>query len=132
MLHGEEVHQCNVLHILRERSHQWWVAHARPYVFNLVEQAHEHIVGRQLLVATLAAYVVYGAHDASEVGHHRAHHASGQSAAQQERRHVLVAGVDEVAQPLVDELLCERACLHVGAHVDVGHVEALVAQHRLH
>ena len=43
---------------------------------------------------------------------------------------MLVSRVDEVAQPVVDKLLCECACLHVGIHIQIGHLEALVLQHR--
>jgi len=37
LLHREQVHQRDVLGILREWCHQWWIAHTRPYVSNLVE-----------------------------------------------------------------------------------------------
>ena len=67
-----------------------------------------------------------------QVRHHASHHSAGQSASKQQRTHQLVAGVDEVAQPVVDELLRQRACLHVGVHVDFCHFEAFVLQHALH
>ena len=128
----EQVEERDVLHVLRERRHQRWIAHARPHVFHLVEEFHEHVVGRKFGLALLLSLLVDDAHDAAEVRHHRAHHATRQSAAEQERRHVLVARIDEVAEPVVDEFLRERAGFHVGVHVDVGHVESLVSQHRLH
>ena len=45
---------------------------------------------------------------------------------------MLVGRIDEVAQPLVDKLLSERAGMHIGIHIDFGHVEALVLEHTLH
>ena len=70
--------------------------------------------------------------DAGKVGHHAAHHSAWQSATQQQRTHVLVARIDEIAQPVVDKLLCQCAGLHIGVHVDFGHLEAFVLQHALH
>ena len=44
---------------------------------------------------------------------------------------MLVGGIDEAAQPVVDELLSQRAGLHIGIHIQVCHLEALVLQHAL-
>ncbi len=44
LLHGEEVHQSDVLCILRERSHEWWITDTRPYISHLVEELDEQIV----------------------------------------------------------------------------------------
>ena len=44
---------------------------------------------------------------------------------------MFVGRIDEVAQPVVDELLSQRTSLHIGIHIQVGHLEALVLQHRL-
>ena len=76
--------------------------------------------------------IVDDAVNASQICHHRAHHAARQSAAEQERGHVLVAWIDEVAEPVVDELLRQRTSLHICVHIQVSHLEALVLQHRLH
>lgn len=108
------------------------ITHAGPYVGHLVEEAYEQGVFRESLLAVLHAVGVDGAHHAGEVGHHRAHHAARQAAAQEQRRHEFVAGVHEVAQEVVDELLCEFAGLHVGFHVYFGYVEAGVLEHALH
>ena len=132
LFHGEQVEECDVLHILREWCHQWWIAHTRPNIFHLVEQGDKHVVGGELGLALLLAQVVDNALNATQVGHHRTHHTTGQATAEQQTRHLLVAGIDEVAQPVVDELLRQRAGLHVGLHVDIGNIEAFVAQHRLH
>ena len=40
--------------------------------------------------------------------------------------------VDEVSQPVVDELLGEGTCLHVSVHIDFLDLEALVLQHGLY
>ena len=45
---------------------------------------------------------------------------------------MFVGRIDEIAQPVVDELLRKRACLHVGIHVDFLNLKTLVFQHRLH
>ena len=45
---------------------------------------------------------------------------------------MFVGRVNEVAQPVVDELLREGASLHVSVHVDFWHIETFVLQHRLH
>ena len=84
LLDGEEVHQRDVLHILAERSNQWRIAHARPHVFHFAEEFHEHVVHRQLLLALLLAQVVDGLANTAQVGHHTAHHAAGQTAAEQQ------------------------------------------------
>ena len=132
LCHREQVHQGDVLGVLAERCHQWRIADHRPYVLHLVEQGHEHVVGVQFGFALLLAQVVDGSLYAAQVGHHGPHHAAGQTAAEQEAGHVLVGGVDEVAEPVVDELLGEGTGLHVGVHVDFGHVEAFVLQHGLY
>ena len=132
LLHREEVHQGDVLRVLRERGDQWGIAHARPHILHLVEQLHQHVVHRQHWLALLLAQLVDHGLNAAQVGHHRAHHAARQAAAEQQARHVLVGRIDEVAQPVVYELLRQRACLHIGIHVEVGHFEALVLQHRLY
>ena len=84
LFHCEEVHQGDVLHILAERCYQWGIAYARPYIFYFVEQFHEHIVGCQFFVAALLADIVDGTHDTAQVGHHRTHHATRQTASQQQ------------------------------------------------
>ena len=111
LLDSQQVHQRDVLDILAERSNQWRIAHARPYVLNLIEELDEQVVHRQLVLTLLLAYVVDGGAHTAEVGHHRTHHAAGQTAAEQERRHYLVTGVD------------------VGTHVDFGYLEALILEH---
>ena len=129
---SQQVHQRNVLRVLRERCHQWGITYLRPYIFYFVEQLHQHVVHRQRRLALLLTQLVDHRLDRTEVGHHRAHHAAGQTAAEQQARHVLVGGIDEAAQPVVNELLRQTASLHIRIHIDVCHLEALVLQHRLH
>ena len=45
---------------------------------------------------------------------------------------MFVGRIDEVAQPVVDKLLGQRTGLHIGIHIQVSHLEALVLQHRAH
>ena len=45
---------------------------------------------------------------------------------------MLVGRIDEVAQPVVDELLREAASLHIRVHINIGHLEAFVLQHGLY
>ena len=66
-----------------------------------------------------------------EVGHHRAHHSSGQAAAYEQGAHLGVGRVDPVAEEVVDEFLGEAADFHVGVHVDVLHEESVGAHHLL-
>ena len=77
---GKQVHQGDVLHILRERCHQWGITHAWPYIFYLVEEFHEHIVYRQHGITLLLTQLVDHRHDTTQVGHHRTHHSTRQSA----------------------------------------------------
>ena len=44
---------------------------------------------------------------------------------------MLVGRIDEVAKPIIDELLSECTGLHIGIHIQIGHLEALILQHRL-
>ena len=84
LLHGEEVHQGDVLGILAEGGHQWRITHAWPYVLHLVEELDQKVVHRQLLLALLLADVVDGLAHSAQVCHHGAHHTAWQTAAQQE------------------------------------------------
>ncbi len=68
----------------------------------------------------------------TEVSHHRTHHAARKTTGEQQRGHHLVAGVDEVAEPLIDELLRHGTGLHVSVHIDVWHIEVSMLQHALH
>ena len=129
---GQQVHEGDILDVLREGGDQWGITHARPDVGHFVEELDEDLVGGEFGFALRLQGVVDDAMDAGEVGHHGAHHAARQSASEEEGGHVFVARVDEVAEPVVDELLGEGACAHVGVHIYFFHLEALVLQHRLH
>ena len=61
LLHCEEVHQRNVLHILREWRYEGWITHAWPNVFHLVEEVDKHVVGRQFGLALLRTDAIDGA-----------------------------------------------------------------------
>ena len=67
--------------------------------------------------------------EALEVGHHRAHHAAREAAADQERAHVRVVWIDPVAEEVVNELLCQCPDLHVCVHVEVLDCEAVGLEH---
>ena len=129
---GEEIHQSNVLHILAEGRNEGRITHTRPHISHFVEEFHQEGVFREGFFTLLLAVGVDGFAHTGQIGHHRAHHSAGQTATEQERRHEFVAGIDEIAQPLVDELLREFARLHVGVHIDLGHVETGVLEHALH
>ena len=55
-----------------------------PYVSHLVEELHEHLVGRIFLLALRAEDRVDGAMDTGEVGHHTSHHTAWQTAAEEQ------------------------------------------------
>ena len=129
---GAHVHQRDVLDVLAERGHQSWGAHHRPDILHLLEELHEQLVLGEGLFAGFFERFVDVLVDALHVGHHGPHHASGQTAAEQQRCGDLVLGFDEEAEEVVHELLGEAAGLHVGVHVDVGDLEAVVAEHGLH
>ena len=80
LLDGQQVHQRNVLRVLRERSYQWGIAHLWPYILYLVEQLHQHVVHRERRLALLLAQLVDHRLDRTKVGHHRTHHATRQTA----------------------------------------------------
>ena len=127
-----EVHEGHVLDVLAEGGDEWGIAELGPDVFYFVEEHDEQVVQAEFGFAlSLEQHVDAGVH-AFEVGHHGAHHAAGQSAFEQQGGHVFVGGVHEVSQEVVDEALRHAACLHVGFHVDVGHLEAGIAQHGLY
>ena len=44
LFHRKQIHQGDVLGVLREWRHQWGITHARPYIFYLIEQLHKHVV----------------------------------------------------------------------------------------
>ena len=39
-----KIHQCNILHILTERSHQRRITQLRPHIFHFVEKHYQQIV----------------------------------------------------------------------------------------
>ena len=67
-----------------------------------------------------------------QVGHQRTHHAARQTRTDEQGVHQTVARRDVQTQEVVHELLDEGAHLHVGLHVDFGHLIAGVLQHGLH
>ena len=42
---------------------------------------------------------------------------------------MLVGWVYEVSEPVVDKLLCEGACLHIGVHVYLRDIESGIVKH---
>ena len=129
---GADVHQRDVLDILAERGHQTRRAHHRPHGSHFVEQLDQQFVFAERRLAFLLQSLVQIAVDTLQVGHHGAHHAAGQSATEQQRGGNLVLRLDEVAQEVVHELLSERTGLHVGVHINICNLEAVVAKHSLH
>ena len=84
LLHREQIHQGDVLGVLRERCHQWWIAHARPHIGHLVEEFDEQVINTELGLTLLLADVIDGGADAAKIAHHGPHHAAGQSAGEQQ------------------------------------------------
>ena len=84
LLHRQQIHQRDVLRVLRERCHQWGITDTRPYILYLVEQLYQHVVHRECGLALLIAQFVDHCLDRTEVGHHRTHHAAGQTTAEQQ------------------------------------------------
>ena len=126
-----QVHQRGVLHVLAERGHERGITELGPYVLDFLEEHHHQLVEGDLLLALVAQGHVDGALETLEVGHHGAHHATGQSAAYQKRRADVVVRLDEHAQKIVDECLGESSGLHIGVHVDVLYEESGILQHGL-
>ena len=67
--------------------------------------------------------------EALQVGHHRAHHTSRQTAAYKERTHMRVVRIDPIAEEVVDELLGKRTHFHICIHVQVLDLEAVGLEH---
>ena len=132
LLQRKEVHQRDVLHILAERGHQWWIAHTRPHISHLSEELDEQVIRRQLWLTFLLAKVIDGPPDTSQVSHHRPHHSPWKTAGQQEGAHELILRIDEIAQPVIDKLLCQGTCLHISVHVDLRDIKASMLQHALY
>ena len=84
LLHSQQVHQGYVLGVLRERCHQWGITYAGPYILYLVKQLHQHVIHRECGLALLLTQLVNHGLDRTEVGHHRTHHTTRQTTAQQE------------------------------------------------
>ena len=129
---GEKIHEGNVLHVLREGSHEGRITHTGPYIGHLVEETNEQGILAERFFALGRAIVVDSGHHTREVGHHRTHHTARQTATEEQRRHQFVSAVHEVAEEVVDKFLRQLAGFHVSLHIDFGHVEACVLQHRLH
>ena len=70
LLESEKVHEGDVLHVLRERSNQWRITYARPYILHLIEELDEKVVHRELLKTVLLAYVINSSAHTAKVGHH--------------------------------------------------------------
>ena len=79
-----EVHQRHILHILAERSHQRRITQLGPYIFHFVEQHDEQVVQTEFRLVLTAQYHVDAGMHSLQVGHHGAHHATRQTALQQE------------------------------------------------
>ena len=130
--HGQQVHHGYVLRILAEGGHQRRIAQHGPDIFHLLEQLHRQLLETHFRLAVLLQGHIDGAMHTAQVAHHRTHHAAGQTASHQQRATDTVTGVDIQAQEVIDELLRQLACLHVGVHVDVFHQESGILQHGLH
>ena len=68
---------------------------------------------------------------AFEVRHERPHHTTRQTATNEQRRHQRVLRVYPVAQEVIDELLRQTACLHIGLHINILHEETGIFEHCL-
>ena len=126
------VHQRHVLDVLAERSHQRRITQLGPYIFHFIEKHYQQVVYAEFgLVLAFQYHVDTGVH-AFQVCHHGTHHTARKSALQEQGRHMLVGGVDKVTEEVVYEFLRHGTCFHIGFHVDVGHLEAFIAQHGLY
>ena len=84
LLHGEEVHQSDILSVLREWCYQWGITYLWPYVLNLVEQLNQHIVHSECVLTLLLAFLINHLLDRTKIGHHRSHHTTRQTATKQQ------------------------------------------------
>ena len=83
LCHSEQIHQRDVLDILRERRDKWRISYTRPYIFHFLKQFYQHVVHGQLGLALALQYSVDYVAYAAKVGHHRAHHTAWQSTTEQ-------------------------------------------------
>ena len=67
---GEKVHECDVLHILRERCDERRITHSWPDVCHLVEEFYEHVVDAQFVYALSLTQFVDDGVNTAEVAHH--------------------------------------------------------------
>ena len=68
------VHQCHVLHVLAEWSHQRRIAQLGPHIFYFVEQHHKQIVDAELRLIIIPKYHIDTGMYSFQIGHHRPHH----------------------------------------------------------
>ena len=127
----EQVHQSGVLHVLREWRYETRRTEHRPYTLHFLEEFNQQFVLAEGFLATLDKVGVDSGVHTLEVRHQRAHHTARQTAADKQRGHLGVAGVDPIAEEVVDKRLRQAARLHIGFHIDVLYKEACVAEHRL-
>ena len=131
-LHLHHVHQGEVLHILRERSHQARITYLWPNVGHFVEEFDEQVIGSQFWLTVLHLPLVQRLEVVLQVCHQRTHHAAGQTGLDEQRVVDVVEVGNVVAEEVVTHLLNHGAHLHVGSHVDFLHLETCVLQHLLH
>ena len=67
-----------------------------------------------------------------QIGHHGTHHTTRKATLQQQRGHVFIGRIHEIAQEVIYKFLCHGTCLHICLHIDIGHLKALIFQHGLY
>ena len=132
LCHRHNVHQGDILGVLAEGGHQGRITEHGPDKLNFLEELHQQVVERHFRLAALLESHVDGVVHATEVGHHRPHHAARQTAADEQRAADFVLRVDIEAEEVVDKRLGEPTGFHIGVHVDIGHHETGIFQHGLH
>ena len=118
-----KIHQCNILHILAERSHQRRIAQLGPYIFHLIEKHYEQVVKTKFRFVLTPQYHIDSGMYPFQVCHHRTHHATRQTAFQKEGRHIFVGRIHEVAQKIIYKFLCHGTGLHIRFHINIGNSE---------
>ena len=128
---AEEVHKGCILHVLAERGYQTRCTEHRPDTLYLVEQLHEQFVFAQLFLPFLLQVRVDSSVHTFEVRHQTSHHTARQTAAYKQTRHQRILRINPITEEIIDELLRQATCLHIGLHIDVFDAEAGIFEHRL-
>ena len=131
-LHCHHIHHGKVLHILAERSHQWWITYTRPYISHFIKQFDKKLILRHKRQVVFRLVFIDRFQVGFQVCHQATHHTTGQSGSNQQGVHQAVFRADVQSQEVIHKFLNHTAHLHIGFHIDFGNLVSGIFQHCLY